>query len=129
MIKYLFNKWFSYKGKYFYKNFMKIPRFIGEVHYFLKTGLIYEATYNHDLYITEHILKCLKEYQNNHMGWPPEYENQEDWNKTVDKMIHYLEIMLDDNKPGSMYDVGILYNSAKNRFFELYNKYFNYLWD
>lgn len=130
MIKYLWKKWFdNNKGIYFYINFINIPKFFKELHYFLKTGLVYEATYNHDMYITKHILTCLKEYQKHHMGYPLDFKEEKDWNKTIDDMIHYLEIMLDDDKPGSMYDIDMLYNSAKNRFFELYAKYFNYIWD
>ena len=129
MIKYLWKKWFDNTGVYFYINFINIPKFFKELHYFLKTGLVYEATYNHDMYISEYILKCLREYRKEHMGYPVDFKEEKEWDETLDKMINYLEIMLDNNKSENIYDVGMLYTSAKNRFFELYSKYFNYLWD
>lgn len=130
MIKYLWKKWFNNTGVYFYINFINIPKFFKELHYFLKTGLVYEATYNHDMYISEHILKCLREYRKVHIGYPVDFKDEKEWNETLDEMIKYLEIMLNNNNNSEdIYGMGILYNSARNRFFELYSRCFNYLWD
>lgn len=126
MIKYLWKKWFIYKGLNFYKNFKYVAGFLGEVKYFLKTGLIYESTYNHDGYITDHLLKCLKMFRKNHAGYPVSYKSIEEYDAELDELIMYLEIMNDD----SIYDDidNCVYEGAKTRFFKLYEKLFNSLW-
>lgn len=126
MIKYLWKKWFIYRGLNFYKNFKHIGGFLGEVRYFLKTGLLYESTYNHDGYITEHILKCLKVFRKNHAGYPVSYKSIEEYDAELDELIMYLELMNDD----SIYDDidNCVYEGAKTRFFKLYEKLFNSLW-
>lgn len=126
MIKYLWKKWFSYRGKYFYKNFKCISGFIGEVRYFLKTGLLYESTYDMYGYLTHNILKCLENYKENREGYSTLPGS---WNDIIDKMIYYLKIMKQYQEVYYYEEYETLYNGAKNRFFELFREYFECLWD
>lgn len=129
MIKYLWKKWFSYKGKYFYKNFKCVPSFLGEVGYFLKTGLLYESTYDMYGYLIQHILKCLEEYKENQKGYSTFIQTDKNLTEIVDEMIEYLKIMKKYQDVYYYEEYETLYNGAKNRFFELFKEYFECLWD
>ena len=84
--------------------------------------------------------------RNNHMGVPMEFENNpEGWNAVLDEMVHCLAMMdedkvyehfgfcaIDDYNRMVKADYENIYKTMeenKNRFFELFSKYFFDLWD
>jgi hypothetical protein len=84
--------------------------------------------------------------RNNHVGVPMEFENNpEGWNVVLDEMISCLKLMDEDNvyerlgfgdldsyKHMTKEDYANVYNMMeenKNRFFELFSKYYFDLWD
>lgn len=84
--------------------------------------------------------------RNNHVGVPMEFENNPDgWNEVLDEMISCIKLMDEENvydhlgfgdsdsyKHMTREDYGNVYKvmeDNKNRFFELFSKYFFNLWD
>lgn len=84
--------------------------------------------------------------RNNHVGVPMEFENNpEGWNEVLDEMVRCLKLMDEDNvyeyigfgdcdgyKRMVKEDYENVYRimeDNKNRFFELFSKYFFNLWD
>lgn len=128
MIKYLWKKWFPYRGKYFYKNFKRIPGFIGEVRYFLKTGLLYKSTYDMYKYLTIHILKCLEDYKENQESYPLYVGSEKVWKEILEEMIQCLKTMKKYQDVYYYEEYETFYLNAKNRFFELFREYFESLW-
>ena len=84
--------------------------------------------------------------RNNHVGIPMEFENNPDgWEKVLDEMISCLKLMDEENvyeklgfgNPDSYQhitkedyeNVYKMMEENKNRFFELFSRYFFDLWD
>jgi hypothetical protein len=84
--------------------------------------------------------KILIDYRNNHWGYPGDM-TVEEWDAIVDEMIYHLKYMdeetvtaelerdVPDNWTASHKTVWEILDKHKNRFFELFSKYFYHLWD
>ena len=88
----------------------------------------------------ERYIKILTDYRNHHYGYPGTM-TEEEWDAIVDEMIYHLKYMdeetvveeLERNVPddwsASYKTVNYILDKHKNAFFELFSKYFFYLWD
>ena len=89
---------------------------------------------------TERYSKIFTDYRNHHLGHPYEM-TMEEWDAIVDEMIYHLHYMdeetvteelernIPDDWSASAKTVGEILDKHKDRFFELFSKYFYHLWD
>ena len=128
-----------YKIKYAWDNFRRrIQRF--------KRGWAYSDVWNMYCWFMTTLKPMLVHLKNNHMGVPMEFENDLDgWTKVLNEMINYLDMMNEDNvydhfgfgdwnswREMTSADYVNIYKTMeenKNRFFELFSKYFYDMWD
>lgn len=111
-----------------------------------KRGWAYSDVWDIDAWFMHTIKPMLLHLYHNHMGVPMEFENNRDgWKEVLNEMINCLEMMdkdnvyaflgfyeLDDYKRMTREDYQNVYDimkKNKNRFFELFSKYFFDLWD
>ena len=111
-----------------------------------KRGWAYSDVWDIDVWFMHTIKPMLLHLYHNHMGVPMEFENNRDgWKEILNEMINCLEMMdegnvyaflgfceLDDYKRMTREDYQNVYDimiKNKNRFFELFSKYFFDLWD
>ena len=85
-------------------------------------------------------IKILAEYRKHHVGYCSE-TTEEEWDNIIDEMIYHLNYMdeetvikelerdVPDDWSASYKTVGEILDKHKNRFFELFSKYFYHLWD
>ena len=128
-----------YKIKYAWDNFRRrLQRF--------KRGWAYSDVWNMYCWFMTTLKPMLVHLKNNHMGVPMEFEKDPDgWAKVLDEMINCLDMMNEDNvyeyfgfgdwnswREMTSTDHANIYNTMeenKNRFFELFSKYFYDMWD
>lgn len=84
--------------------------------------------------------KILTDYRNKHWGYPGTM-TEEEWDEIVDEMLYHLKYMdeevvtseLENGVPDEWSASGIIVyeimDKHKDAFFELFSKYFYYLWD
>lgn len=89
---------------------------------------------------TERYSKILVDYRKRHIGYCAEMTSEE-WDGIIDEMIYHLHYMdeetvieelekdVPDNWSASYKTVGEILDKHKDRFFELFSKYFYNLWD
>ena len=111
-----------------------------------KRGYAWSDVWNMDSWFMHTIKPMLIHLRDNHVSIPLEFEDNEDgWVAVLQEMINCLDMMDEDNvydnlgfgdndgyKRMTKEDYKRVYNTMennKNRFFELFSKYFFDLWD
>ena len=138
MIKRLWKKWIvGYKNIFydilhFPKNFYK---FLKELHFFLKHGFLYEAMYNHCDWFAETEKKILERLLECHSGYPgvEGASTNEEWEDILKEMIDCLGVLCEEYVSFGDYEAYLKQTEAKDkakeRFFELFSKWYYRLWD
>lgn len=132
---------FLYRGIHFYRNLKDIPILIKRLCFLLKHGYTDLMWWDTSDWFISGMRDALLNYRYNRKGTPiviPDYspENSEKneyvWNNTLDRMIEYLTYMDETNSIYHDIDLKVQYEMMeyyKDKFFELYSKYFYNLWD
>ena len=140
--KNIFKRCFNWRGKYWYKNIKEIPLYFRLMHHLVKYGYDEYATWETFDWFIDTMKSILTVYRNHHYGtkliddkctWE---ENEEKWNGIIDRMIELLDLM-DECNPKydapeyekDLWKADREMNAAKDEFFQLFAKYFYYLWD
>ena len=126
------------------RNLKDIPIFIKRIFFTLKHGYSPVAQWETFGWFIAVMRKILINYRNNRMGTPvviPDYniddlisenKNIEIYNNILNEMIKLLDKMDECNSTYngvSLEEMHSAMDSAKNKFFELFSKYFYALWD
>ena len=149
--KQIFDRCFAYRGRYWYKNIGRIPRYFKLIHHLIKYGYDKYAIWETFDWFIYTMKSILERYRSTHTGVPILIEdypfdssddskeskekrksNDELWDSIIDKMICLLDDM-DENNPKYRYldfrEQDKLIEEAKNEFFKLFSEYFYNLWD
>lgn len=132
---------FMLRGKNWWRNLKDIPIFIQRIFFTLKHGYSPAVQWETFEWFIAVMREILINYRNNRMGTPvviPDYniddlisenKNIEIYNNILNEMIELLDKMDECNY--LTYNNASLeaMNAAKDRFFELFSKYFYTLWD
>lgn len=131
-------------GKNWWRNLKDIPIFIKRIFFTLKHGYSPVAQWETFGWFIAVMQEVLTNYRNNRMGTPvviPGYDiddlvsenkNVEVYNSILNEMIELLDKMDESNSAYnnvSLEEIHPMMDTAKNRFFELFSKYFYTLWD
>ena len=127
--------------------FRKLKWWLREVYWEVRYGLQrmfkgYDVVDTFETFakFTERYSKILSDYRKRHYGYPGTM-TVEEWDGIIDEMIYHLKYMneetvieelernVPDNWSASYKTVGEILDKHKNRFFELFSKYFYNLWD
>lgn len=146
MNKEIFKRHFRFKGKYFWKNFLQIGKYISDLKFLLKNGYDRSAVYEPCSWFCNVIVSVLTDFNNNLKSYPILIEdypitdkelsdeefsivekNRELWHNTLLKMINYASRMDVDTCCSIEEYKNARYN--KNEFFKLFNTHFWDLWD
>ena len=135
---------FMFHGKDWWRNLKDIPIFIKRIFFTLKHGYSPVAQWETFGWFITVMREILVNYRDNRMGTPvviPDYniddlisenKNIEIYNNILNEMIKLLDKMDECNstyKGVSLEEMHSAMDSAKNKFFELFSKYFYTLWD
>ncbi len=135
---------FMFHGKDWWRNLKDIPIFIKRIFFTLKHGYSPVAQWETFGWFITVMREILINYRNNRMGTPvviPDYniddlisknKNIEIYNNILNEMIELLDKMDECNSTYngvSLEEMHSAMDSAKNKFFELFSKYFYTLWD
>ena len=135
---------FMFHGKDWWRNLKDIPIFIKRIFFTLKHGYSPVAQWETFGWFITVIREILVNYRDNRMGTPvviPDYniddlisenKNVNVYNSLLDEMITLLDQMDENNSTYngvSLEEMHSAMDSAKNKFFELFSKYFYTLWD
>ena len=135
---------FMFHGKDWWRNLKNIPIFIKRIFFTLKHGYSPVAQWETFGWFITVMREILVNYRDNRMGTPvviPDYniddlisenKNVNVYNSLLDEMITLLDQMDENNSAYndlSLEEVHSAMDSAKNKFFELFSKYFYTLWD
>ena len=135
---------FMFHGKDWWRNLKDIPIFIKRIFFTLKHGYSPVAQWETFGWFITVMREILVNYRDNRMGTPvviPNYniddlisenKNIEIYNNILNEMIELLDKM--DECNSTYNDVSLeerhsAMDTAKNKFFELFSKYFYTLWD
>lgn len=132
---------FDYPKRFWYYNFKDIPIFIKRIFFTLKHGYSPVAQWETFEWFIAVMREILINYRDNRTGTPiiipgyhidssiSENKNIETYNNILNEMIKLLDKMDEGNL--TTYDSASLeaMNAAKDKFFELFSKYFYILWD
>lgn len=132
---------FMFHGKNWWRNLKDIPIFIKRIFFTLKHGYSPVAQFETFEWFITVMREILINYRDNRTGTPiiisnydadssiSENKNIEAYNNIFNEMIELLDKMDEDNY--LTYDSTSLeaMNAAKDKFFELFSKYFYTLWD
>ena len=135
---------FMFHGKDWWRNLKDIPIFIKRIFFTLKHGYSPVAQWETFSWFIAVMREILVNYRDNRTGTPvviPDYniddlisenKNIEIYNNILNEMIKLLDKM--DECNSAYNDVSLekmhsAMDSAKNKFFELFSKYFYTLWD
>lgn len=135
---------FEYPKRFWYYNLKDIPIFIQRIFFTLKHGYSPVAQWETFEWFITVMREILINYRDNRTGTPvviPDYhtddlisenKNIEIYNNILNEMIELLNKM--DECNSTYNDVSLeekhsTMDSAKNKFFELFSKYFYTLWD
>lgn len=132
---------FMFRGKNWWRNLKDIPIFIKRIFFTLKHGYSPVARFETFEWFITVMREILINYRDNRTGTPvviPDYntddlinedKNIEAYNNILNEMIELLDKMDECNYLA--YDNASLeaMNTAKDKFFELFSKYFYTLWD
>ena len=110
-----------------------------------KRGYSYGDVWNMFDWFMRTVKLMLIHLKNEGIGYPGEFKDRSEWETILDEMINYLDFMdedkvyalfgfckIDDYKRMTKEDHQHIYKTMeenKNRFFELFSKYFYDLWD
>lgn len=135
---------FIFHGKNWWRNLKNIPIFIKRIFFTLKHGYTPVAQWETFGWFITVMREILVNYRDNRMGTPvviPDYniddlisenKNIEIYNNILNEMIELLDKMDECNLTYNGVSLEEMYStmdSAKNKFFELFSKYFYTLWD
>ena len=135
---------FMFHGKDWYRNLKDIPIFIKRIFFTLKHGYSPVAQWETFGWFIAVMREILINYHDNRMGTPvvisdyniddliSENKNIEIYNNILNEMIELLDKMDECNSTYngvSLEEMHSAMDSAKNKFFELFSKYFYTLWD
>ena len=150
--KQIFDRCFIYRGRYWYRNIGRIPRYFKEMHHLIKYGYDKSAIWGTCDWFIDTMRSILFRYKSGRVSTPiiiKNYpydigtdqdrqiveDNESKWNSIVERMIELLDDM-DEENPIYEYEYGYDFikkyeaiEQAKNEFFELFSKYFYELWD
>lgn len=135
---------FMFHGKNWWRNLKDIPIFIQRIFFTLKHGYSPVAQWETFEWFIAVMREILINYRDNRMGTPvviPDYniddlisenKNIEIYNNILNEMIELLDKMDECNSTYndvSLEEMHSAMNTAKDKFFELFSKYFYILWD
>ena len=135
---------FMFHGKDWWRNLKDIPIFIKRIFFTLKHGYSPVAQWETFGWFITVMREILVNYRDNRTGTPvviPDYDaddlisenkNIEIYNNILNEMIELLDKMDECNSTYngvSLEEMHSAMDSAKNKFFELFSKYFYTLWD
>ena len=135
---------FMFHGKDWWRNLKDIPIFIKRIFFTLKHGYSPVAQWETFSWFIAVMREILVNYRDNRTGTPvviPDYniddlisenKNIEIYNNILNEMIKLLDKMDECNSTYngvSLEEMHSAMDSAKNKFFELFSKYFYALWD
>ena len=135
---------FMFHGKSWWRNLKNIPTFIKRIFFTLKHGYSPVAQWETFEWFIAVMREILINYRDNRTGTPvviPDYhtddlisenKNIEIYNNILNEMIELLDKMDECNSTYngvSLEEMHSAMDSAKNKFFELFSKYFYTLWD
>ena len=135
---------FVFHGKNWWRNLKDIPIFIKRIFFTLKQGYSPVAQWETFEWFIAVMREILINYRNNRMGTPvvipgyniddliSENKNVNVYNNLLDEMITLLDQMDENNSVYndiSLEEMHSAMDTAKNKFFELFSKYFYTLWD
>lgn len=135
---------FMFHGKNWWRNLKDIPIFFQRIFFTLKHGYSPVAQWETFEWFIAVMREILINYRDNRMGTPvviPDYnidnlisenKNIEIYNNILNEMIELLDKMDECNSTYngvSLEEMHSAMDSAKNKFFELFSKYFYTLWD
>lgn len=122
----------------FWMKLKDIPIFLKRVVYTLRHGYPPQATWEIYEWHRRVMLETLSEFRKNLNGYPvfdenasPE-EQYDRWGAIIDEMCEYLDAMAEDNYDLSIENLeksDLARTEAKDKFFELFSKYYFHLWD
>ena len=135
---------FMFHGKDWWRNLKDIPIFIKRIFFTLKHGYSPVEQWETFSWFIAVMREILVNYRDNRTGTPvviPDYniddlisenKNIEIYNNILNEMIKLLDKMDECNSAYNDVSLEEMYSamdSAKNKFFELFSKYFYTLWD
>ena len=135
---------FMFHGKDWWRNLKDIPIFIKRIFFTLKHGYSPVAQWETFSWFISVMREILINYRDNRTGTPvvipgyhiddliSENKNIEIYNNILNEMIELLNKMDECNSTYngvSLEEMHSAMDSAKNKFFELFSKYFYTLWD
>ena len=135
---------FMFHGKDWWRNLKDIPIFIKRIFFTLKHGYSPVAQWETFSWFISVMREILVNYRDNRMGTPvvipgyhtddsiSENKNIEIYNNILNEMITLLDQMDECNlayNDVSLEKMHSAMDTAKNKFFELFSKYFYTLWD
>ena len=135
---------FNYPKCSWYRNLKDIPIFIKRIFFTLKHGYSPVAQWETFGWFVAVMREILVNYRDNRTGTPvviPDYniddlisenKNIEIYNNILNEMITLLDQMDENNSAYndiSLEEMHSAMDTAKNKFFELFSKYFYTLWD
>lgn len=139
---------FMFHGTSWWRNLRDIPIFVERIFFVLKNGYSPVAQWDTFEWFIDVMREILTNYRYNRVGTSGvvEYrdddswsdENEEAYNKILDEMIelldkmeerYYLSENIEDLKKIDYTEMYNKQNEAKDRFFELFSKYFYTFWD
>lgn len=135
---------FMLRGKNWWRNLKDIPIFIQRIFFTLKHGYSPAAQWETFEWFIAVMREILINYRDNRMGTPvviPDYniddlisenKNIEIYNNILNEIIELLDKMDECNSTYngvSLEEMHSAMNAAKDKFFELFSKYFYTLWD
>ena len=140
--KKIFDRCFNHKRKYWYRNIKEIPLYFRLMRHLTKYGYDEYASWEIFDWFTNTMRSILQEYKKSHVGFPVVIDGctcdddfnhaGEVWESIIDKMISLLDCMDEENpkyKNVSEKEKWDMMEDAKDRFFDLFSKYFYNLWD
>ena len=135
---------FMFHGKSWWRNLKDIPIFIKRIFFTLKHGYSPVAQWETFGWFITVMREILVNYRDNRTGTPvviPDYniddlisenKNIEIYNNILNEMITLLDKMDENNlayNDVSLEEMHSAMDTAKNKYFELFSKYFYTLWD
>ena len=135
---------FMFHGKDWWRNLKDIPIFIKRIFFTLKHGYSPVAQWETFSWFISVMREILINYRDNRTGTPvvipgyhtddsiSENKNIEIYNNILNEMIELLDRMDECNSAYnyvSLEEMHSAMDTAKNKFFELFSKYFYTLWD
>ena len=124
----------------FWRKLKDIPIFLKRVVYTLRHGYPPQATWEIYEWHRRVMLETLSEFRKNLNGYPAFYDDDDSspeeqydkWGAIIDEMCEYLDAMNEDNYDLSIENLeksDLARTEAKDKFFELFSKYYFHLWD